>query len=490
MKFRLGLIAMGWVAVGCFADPPGVGAETGGESTGSSGDPSTGSGSPVTSATNTTTEPTTGSPPTSGSSESSAEDSGSTGESLPGCVDGPCLVDVVVVVDNSGTMAEEQRQIGVAMVALEAGLREGGYDAHVMFTTTDFGNPQCTPFQPDGYTPAAGSPIATSCTDRLDDFTALTGLSMVPEACTDTCPAGLAPVGDPFVAFGPDGDNVPNAPDIDIDGDGTADPPAARALACLAPQGIVGCGYESQLEAIIAALNPGAPWNMADNPFLRAGSTVAVVLVTDEADCSIQDYGFMDDPMYQEINPFTGTPGTTSAVCWNAGVQCSGGPEVYDDCVSATPTPLHELSRYTDFLADGLGDREVVMLGLVGVPSVTEHLDAPPFTPVQGGVLDVEYRAWIDGEYPVGDILPQEWAMGVTAAEKHYNFGIGPGCTGGNEVDGFTGQAIPPVREREVCESLDVGTDPADLRCCLESVCDADYTGATRCLLGLLGNVN
>ena len=130
------------------------------------------------------------------------------------------------------------------------------------------------------------------------------------------------------------------------------------------------------------------------------------------------------------------------------------------------------------------------MLGIVGVPSVTEHLDAPPFTPAQGGVLDVEYRDWIDGEYPVGDILPQEWAMGVNAAEKDYLFGIGPGCTGGNAVEGFTGQAIPPVREREVCESLDVGTDPADLRCCLESVCDADYADATRCLLGLLGNVN
>ncbi len=408
---------------------------------------------------------------------------------MPGCANAPCLVDVVVVVDNSGTMAEEQRQIGAAMVALEAGLREGGYDAHVMFTTTDFGNPLCTPFEPDNYTPARGAPVATACTDRLDDFVSLNGMLTVHDACTDACPAGVAPVGDPFVAFGPDGDNVPNAPELDIDGDGTPDPAVARALACLAPQGINGCGFESQLEAIVTALNPMAPWNSAEEPFLREGSTVAIVLVTDEADCSLEDPGAMDEPMYQEIDPTVQAPRPSSAICWNAGVTCTGGPTVYGECISASPTPLHAMSRYVDFLADGLGEREVVMLGLVGVPSVTAHLESSPFTPVDGGVLDLEYRDWINGEYPVGDILPHEWADGVRAADKQFDFGIGPGCTGGDAESGFTGQAIPPVRVRELCESLDVGKDPADLRCCLESVCDADYRAATQCLLGLLDNV-
>jgi len=126
------------------------------------------------------------------------------------------------------------------------------------------------------------------------------------------------------------------------------------------------------------------------------------------------------------------------------------------------------------------------MLGILGVPLVTARNPDPPFQPTAGGVFDLVYRNWNDGQYPAGDILPDEFAMGVTAADKLFDFGIGPGCTGQDMTGAFTGQAIPPVRIKEVCESLNLGPEPADIRCCIESICDDDFSPAIECLTGII----
>lgn len=164
---------------------------------------------------------------------------------------------------------------------------------------------------------------------------------------------------------------------------------------------------------------------------------------------------------------------------------------VYDDCQPAGGDALQYVSRYTNYLVDelrGNQGKEVVMLGVVGIPPVTAHADSLPHTPTAGGVLDLVYRNWIDGEYPAGDIVPDEFAAGVTAADKQYLFGIGPGCTE-PDAAGAHSQAIPPVRLRHVCEALDLSPELADQRCCLESICDGDFTPAIDCLVGLVANV-
>ena len=96
------------------------------------------------------------------------------------------------------------------------------------------------------------------------------------------------------------------------------------------------------------------------------------------------------------------------------------------------------------------------------------------------------------GGMPGGDILPDQWAAGVTADQKRFEFGaMGPGCTGQDEMGNFTGQAIPPVRIREVCESLDRTDENGEalIRCCMESICDTDYSDAINCLTGIVQNV-
>jgi len=85
--------------------------------------------------------------------------------------------------------------------------------------------------------------------------------------------------------------------------------------------------------------------------------------------------------------------------------------------------------------------------------------------------------------------------MGTRAEDKQFEFGIGPGCTGQTQDGSYTGQAVPPVRIREVCESLNEDDDPltaadeSKIRCCIESICDDDFSPAMRCLTDLIQNV-
>ena len=294
-----------------------------------------------------------------------------------------------------------------------------------MFTTTDVGHPLCTP--PPGYMPAMGSPQNRDCLDQ------------------------------PFLHF----EDVP-AGDVE------------SSLQCLALQGTDGCGYEAPLEAMLLAIDPDASWNQGDEPFMREDAALVIAIITDEEDCSVrapEGYAYFTDPnqnTYWEINPDTATKtNPTSAVCWNSGVDC-GAPDangVYADCHSNDTGVLHPVDRYLTYFNDELvetQDKDVVMLGFLGVPPVLAHNPDPPFQPTAGGVGDVVYRD-------------------DTVASMQFEFGIGPGCTGAS------GQAIPPVRIKEVCEGLDPDDwDDEDdqIRCCIESVCDDSHAFA--CLGGML----
>jgi hypothetical protein len=416
----------------------------------------------------------------------------------PGCASGDAscnLIDLLFVIDNSGTMGEEQINLSANFPLLIDKLQaltdqEGNPlnpDVNIMVTTTDLGHPQCTPFEPEGYVPAQGSPQSEACINRLEDFDGLGGNApSFPEACTNGCPVAVEPI-DPFIHFaGPTDTNVPGN---NIKG----------ALSCIGPQGINGCGYEAQLESMLQAINPGSAWNQGNKPFLREGAILAIAIITDEAECSVRTpdgYAYFTDQMqntYWEIEPGLGTKTqATSAVCWNAGVNC-GAPDVngvYADCMSIDTGVLHPLSRYLTYLQDELiGDqnKEVIMLGILGVPIVTAHNDMPPFQPTAGGVMDLVYREWKDGPYGMGgDLLPDDIANDETAATKEFEFGIGPGCTGEDGMGGFTGQAIPNVRVQEVCEALN---EEDQIRCCIESVCDTDFSDAIGCLTGIIQDI-
>ena len=416
-------------------------------------------------------------------------------EALPDCsADGTCnLLDVLFVIDNSGSMGEEQTNLAANLPYLVKKIRElkdtkgelVNADVNIMVTTTDFGHPLCSPFEKADYDPAKGAPINTACTERLERFNGIgQGAPSIPQACTNGCTPGAAAVPNaPFIHFNLAGDNID-------DPDGMGDP-VADALSCIGPQGIDGCGMEATLETMLQALDPGKDWNKGATPFLRTGAVLAVIIVTDEEDCAVKDYTHFDpskatDPTYSqywENDPITGMKkDPTSAVCWNAGTECvdADANGTYESCKAADKGVLQPIERYISYLKTQLIEKkkkQVVMLGILGVPPVTARNELNQ--PTAGGVFDLVYRDWLPSDILQGDTKD--------AATKQYEFGIGPGCS-----NVATGQAVPPVRVKEVCESLNVPDDPntsendAKLRCCIESICDTDFSNAIDCLAGVL----
>lgn len=395
----------------------------------------------------------TGDDPTGGmgSDDGDGTGDGDTGDDGPPASEN--AIDLLFVMDNSGSMGEEQGVFSTAVEALVADLDATGADYRIAFTTTDNGNPWCS-----GTTPEGGALRLTTCTSRRDEFI-FTGTDPPTDqydtGCADQC------------AY----DDIAVTP-TEVDGDpnpaprrwlekraGTTNLPAdvsmVDAIRCFAPQGINGCGFESPLESLYKTLARSADANDASYGFVREGSVLGVVVVTDEVDCSYADESIFlpDGDRTFWPNPMDAYP--TSAVCWNAGVACTGGPGTYDDCVPTnkdiagnvdvpdSEAALRPLTRYVENLR-GRG-QPVVAAAIAGVPEG------------YAGGAELIFADSDDDEY-----------------QKQY--GIGPGCESAN------GRAVPPVRIRGVVESL--SADPRRLY----SICAADYAGAFGSIVAALAD--
>jgi hypothetical protein len=367
-------------------------------------------------------------------------------------------VDILFVIDNSGSMAEEQARLARNFPTFIASLDEMGADYRIGITTTDVKHPGCT----TAATPEDGALVLRSCTEAVAEGAfEFNGLDAA-YACTDQCKLGADQL---RVTESADGEVHPWLESIS----GVQNLPEgvamADAFACFGPQGINGCGYESPLEAMRLAISKAR----ADKGtgFMRDEALLSVVLVTDEADCSSNPAHaniFTTNPTFQNDSD----PKRTSAICWRAGVACTGeGPE-FKEChaedYSADGTPgvtdagdavLHPIDRYVEFLAGlragggapvddgGPLAREVLVSLIAGVPVGYDQ-----------GTAEIEYSAAEPG------------------STQDINFGVAPGCT--NTEDGSNSTAVPPVREREVAEAF-AGSDGARN---VFSICQDDYSPA------------
>lgn len=361
-------------------------------------------------------------------------------------------VDILVVLDNSGSMGEEQPILVEALQSMVEVLErpEVNADYRIAITTTDVGNPSCS-----GTTPESGRFVASSCRARADEFVVGSGASTNDAsqiACFDVCPAEWAdiPMASPWIERI---DGVSNLP---------AGLGAREALGCLVPVGISGCGVESPLEAMSRALAHARTPGEAELGFLREDAALVVLVVTDEIDGStnvgMESIWSPDGGRVFWSDPTDAAP--TSAVAWNAGVACTGASP-YDEChavdlgLDGHPVPPGEadgaavlvpLSRYIDELQAiedakpvSSDDREVRVLVIAGAQS--------------------------DGQVVYAD------AVGDPAFQ--HAFGIGPGCSSER------GTAVPPVRLRQLAEAFGLGGAQN-----LFSICDADYGGVSEAIAG------
>jgi hypothetical protein len=365
-------------------------------------------------------------------------------------------LDILLILDNSGSMGEEQAALASALVEpLLLPLDFNGVDWRFAVTTTDNGNPWC----PAGSTtPEAGAFQFRACNEHLEDFFFGNGaVDAMDVACNSICsyaPGKLyalptTTAEDPEPKPRPWLERIGGVSNLPLDAD-----PLAAAL-CLVPQGINGCGFEQPLESMALALLREQDPEQPESGFLRDEASLLVIVVTDEEDCSYnKDYSEIFDQNGNKTfwsNPDDSFP--TSAVCWNAGVTCTGDPSGYDDCVStdkdtqgAETTPeqavLLPVSRYVDMLTDIEQQKRAIDPG------------ADVSVLVIGGL-------GTDGQLHYADVTNSDPAF-------QDSFGIGPGCEA-PPPEGSTDpiRAIPPVRMREVGAALT--SEP------LASICAASF---------------
>ena len=378
-------------------------------------------------------------------------------------------VDILFVIDNSGSMAEEQallsKNFGSFINVLEAPDVDANY--RIGITTTDSGNPRCPKAT---YSPEGGKLVLSSCVDRIGQGEFSFNMNDFSYACSDYCDLTDAQLAiKPTATQFSNGDTAPRKWIERIEGQTNLpdDVTTVQAFQCFGPQGVAGCGFESHLESMYLALAQASSKDSTTNyGFLRDQAILSVVIISDETDCSYTGLGaeifttnkvFWNDPS---------DPAPTSALCWRAGVKCDGSSPTWDKCyasnhgldgaadVADTAAVLQPLSKYTNFV-QGLedqkreiqADQEVLVALIAGVPVGYDKNTA-----------DIIYEDTDDVDFQT-------------------DFGIGPGCVLAGMNGDPDSRAVPPVREREFAEAFQVGDERN-----LFSICQNDYSGALQAI--------
>ncbi|UJR87088.1 hypothetical protein [Sandaracinus amylolyticus] len=337
-------------------------------------------------------------------------------------------VDLLLVVDSSGSMAEEQDSLVRQLPRLVGELvdppdRDGDRqpdwpaitDLHVGVITPDLGSggfevPSC----------AAGRFGV-----RFGDDAVLRETSSVSE-CSATYP--------PVFEFGAGDD-----PDV-----------FAAEVACVARVGTAGCGFEQPLEAALKAVSPSTPQpytapdyvpptfvegtsghaDGANAGFLRDDSLLAVVILTDEEDCSVRDVELFD----------TSSPRYVS----DLNLRCFAYPEA-----------LHPVERYVDGLLALRADRpDLFALAVIAGIPVDAAVDLPSADDYDRILARPEMEERLDPEMPTRLV---------------------PSC------NGPTGIAFPPRRLVRAVAGLGRG------RGTVQSICQTDFTPAVAPIVSLIG---
>ena len=365
-------------------------------------------------------------------------DAGTDAGAPPPCTD---ELDLLFMIDNSNSMAEEQASLTSELPrlvrVLASGDRNGDGAAdftpirslHVGVTTSDMGT--------GGFAvPTCGS--GTFGNALGDDGVLITRGRTELTGCGATYPAIF---------------------EFQADAAG-ADPDAfANDVACVATTGTGGCGFEQQLDAVLKALSPSAPqeWTVAgysppifhagtrghavgrNAGFVRPGSILATLLVTDEEDCSVTNPGLFD--------PDSAT---------------FGGTDLNLRCFSF-PSELHPVERYVGG-ASGTS-------GLLGLRRHPAHLifGAIVGVPIET-VTDASGNPLAEPDYAVILGHPQMQESIDPAIPTR----LRPSCN----VPG-RGLAFPPRRIVSVAEAL----DRAGANVMLQSICQESFSGPIDALI-------
>jgi hypothetical protein len=311
-------------------------------------------------------------------------------------------VDLLFVIDNSGSMAEEQQKLARRLPELLGVLATGNRDGkravageptdfapaqtiHVGVISTDLGVNLAPPIESCGgasFHAAAPDPANTTSSvrsmplngERLDkpfgDQGALQTSTVVAEAGIWARPYGTLFSTPVSLVVEPDPSCAavrPGAPYLEYTA-GDQFESVQHAFSCIAKLGKNGCGLEQQLESTLKALAPSSvafsrnTYGQGTAPglnagFLRDDAVLAIVIVSDEEDCSIPD----ESSDLFNRNSISFQPGDINTRC--------GKPE--------NQRFLHPVQRYVDGLrALKSEDKQerIVVASITGLP-LAKNLD-------------------------------------------------------------------------------------------------------------------
>jgi hypothetical protein len=235
----------------------------------------------------------------------------------------PVAVDVLLVIDDSGSMAAEQAMLVEAFPRLVERLLTGAdpdtglsahapvRDLHVGVVSTDMG--------------VMGFSVTTCEDDPMSGDDGILQHTPHGDGCDASYPT--------FLGYNVDPTASPDTAEIEK---------LSRDFGCIAALGTQGCGFEQHLAAAYKALVDHSVPGGANAGFLRDDSILAVLFVTDEEDCSPADPAFFD---------FTTYPYSCCMICYYK----------KDD--------LHPPSHYAEMLRTLRPDPDDLVVGFIaGVP--------------------------------------------------------------------------------------------------------------------------
>jgi len=256
------------------------------------------------------------------------------------CAQATGKLDVLFMVDNSNSMTEEQISLTAEIPRMAQALATGDLDGdgvqdvsaarsiHIGVVNSDMGT---------------GGFLVPTCSES--DF----GDDGVLRTRGNTALAGCMTAYPSFLAWDTD------SPEFDAGS-------AAADLGCVAALGTGGCGFEQPLDAVLKALTPSTSsvnftmgsrghGDAENSGFLRPDATLAVILLTDEDDCSASD----PDLFNQSSARYMG----------DLNLRCFQFPEA-----------VHPTSRYVDGLLALKDDpSRVVFTVIAGVPTDIDTSD-------------------------------------------------------------------------------------------------------------------
>jgi hypothetical protein len=247
-------------------------------------------------------------------------------------------LDILFVVDNSGSMLAEQQQLTANFPQFINVLQqiEGGLpDIHLGVVSSNVG--------------AAGAASVPGCAGSGDDGNLLTGPPN--NTCATTYGLSGNYISDIAQSNGTRLKNYTGQLD--------------QLFTCMASLGTAGCGFEMHLESMYRALQPGK------NPgFYRAEAYLAVIILADEDDCSTERGEMFGDPN-AGISSVLGP--RTSFRCHEFGVRCDDdpNPRTLGAKHGCKPDPASqyefEVQRYIDFMRNIKDDPKLVIVaGIIG----------------------------------------------------------------------------------------------------------------------------